>query len=716
MYLSLWPGKPYPLGATWDGKGTNFALFSENATGVELCLFDQQERETRLTLTEISNFTWHCYVPSIVPGQRYGFRVHGPFNPQEGHRFNPNKLLIDPYAKAIDGEIGFGEEIFGYRWDDPQEDLGFSELDDAHLVPKAVVVDESFDWEGDELLQIPWHETVIYETHVKGFTKLHTEIPAKLRGTYAGLAHPASISHLQSLGVTAVELMPVHHYLAYPRHLVDTGLRNYWGYDSICYFAPYTGYSANSGHGEQVKEFKEMVKALHKAGMEVILDVVYNHTGEGNNLGPTLSLRGIDNTSYYRLVDGNARYYMDFTGCGNSLNVRHPQVLKLIMDSLRYWVLEMHVDGFRFDLASALARELFAVDRLAAFFDIIHQDPVLADVKLIAEPWDVGEGGYQVGEFPLLWSEWNGRYRDTVRDFWRGEDSSLAEFAYRFTGSSDLYQLNGRNPSASINFITAHDGFTLNDLVSYNQKHNEANEEDSRDGENHNRSWNCGVEGETDDPVVRKLRKQQRRNFLATLLLSQGVPMLVMGDEMGRSQGGNNNAYCQDNEVAWLNWDLPEENEALLDFTRQLIDFRRKHPVFRRRKWFQGRAIHGSGVHDIGWFNPDGNEMTEQQWNEGFTKAIGIFMNGEEIATPGPRGERIMDDSFLWFFNAHHEMLEFAIPKGLQSWGWLTIIDTTKPRFVQRGKRYIDDKPIPVAARSLVVLQRLGRALFDDED
>ena len=715
MYLSLWPGKPYPLGATWDGKGTNFALFSENATGVELCLFDQQDRETRLTLTEISNFTWHCYVPSIVPGQRYGFRVHGPFNPQEGHRFNPNKLLIDPYAKALDGEIGFGEEMFGYRWDDPQEDLGFSELDDAHLVPKAVVVDESFDWEGDELLQTPWHETVIYETHVKGFTKLHPAIPAKLRGTYAGLAHPASISHLQSLGVTAVELMPVHHYLAYPRHLVDTGLRNYWGYDSICYLAPYHGYSSNSGHGEQVKEFKQMVKALHKAGMEVILDVVYNHTGEGNNLGPTLSLRGIDNTSYYRLVDGNARYYMDFTGCGNSLNVRHPQVLKLIMDSLRYWVLEMHVDGFRFDLASALARELFAVDRLAAFFDIIHQDPVLADVKLIAEPWDVGEGGYQVGEFPLLWSEWNGRYRDTVRDFWRGEDSRLAEFAYRFTGSSDLYQLNGRNPSASINFITAHDGFTLNDLVSYNQKHNEENEEDSRDGENHNRSWNCGVEGETNDPIVRKLRKQQRRNFLATLLLSQGVPMLVMGDEMGRSQGGNNNAYCQDNKVAWLDWDLPEENEALLDFTRQLIDFRRKHPVFRRRKWFQGRAIHGSGVHDIGWFNPDGTQMTEEQWNEGFTKAIGVFMNGEEIATPGPRGERIMDDSFLWFFNAHHEMLEFAIPKGLQNWEWLTIIDTTKPRFVQRGKRYIDDKPILVEARSLVVLQRLGRALFENE-
>ncbi|MDM9385677.1 glycogen debranching protein GlgX [Chlorogloeopsis sp. ULAP01] len=716
MYLSLWPGKPYPLGANWDGKGTNFALFSENATGVELCLFDQKGRETRLELKEKTNFTWHGYVPALGPGQRYGFRVHGPFAPEEGHRFNPHKLLIDPYAKAIDGDVRFGEEIFGYRWNDPNEDLSFSDLDDAHLVPKSVVVDQSFDWEGDDLLQIPWHETVIYETHVKGITRLHNEIPPRLRGTYAGLAHPAAISHLQSLGVTAVELMPIHHFLAYPGHLADKGLKNYWGYDSLCYLAPYSGYSASGSVGQQVKEFKQMVKALHRAGIEVILDVVYNHTGEGNHMGPTLSLRGIDNAAYYRLVDGNCRYYMDFTGCGNSLNVRHPQVLKLIMDSLRYWVLECHVDGFRFDLASALARELYAVDRLAAFFDIIHQDPVLADVKLIAEPWDVGEGGYQVGEFPLLWSEWNGKYRDTVRDFWRGEDSRMAEFAYRFTGSSDLYQFNGRNPSASVNFITAHDGFTLYDLVSYNDKHNEANGEDNRDGESHNRSWNCGAEGETDDPQVLRLRRKQLRNFLATMFLSQGVPMLVMGDEMGRSQGGNNNPYCQDNEISWLNWDLQEENEALLDFTRQLIDFRRRHPVFRRRKWFQGRAIHGSGVNDIAWFNPDGGEMTEEQWNVGYSKAICIFLNGEEIATPGPRGERIIDDSFLLFFNGHYEMLEFHIPKGLQDWEWLTIIDTTKPRFVQRGKRYIDDKPVEVDARSLVVLQKMGRISRHEED
>ena len=715
MYLSLWPGKPYPLGANWDGKGTNFALFSEHATGVDLCLFDRKGRETRIPLTEVRNFTWHGYIPSVGPGQRYGFRVRGPYDPQAGHRFNPNKLLIDPYAKALDGEIGFGEEIFGYAWGNPDEDLSFSEHDDAPLVPKAVVIDESFDWEGDELLQIPWHETLIYETHVKGFTQLHPEIPKKLRGTYAGLAHPAAISHLQALGITAVELMPIHHFLSQPGHLIDRGLKNYWGYDSIAYLAPHFGYVAGKPE-QQVNEFKTMVKALHKAGIEVILDVVYNHTGEGNHMGPTLSLRGIDNTTYYRVMEDDPRYYMDFTGCGNSLNVRHPQVLKLIMDSLRYWVLEMHVDGFRFDLATALAREFYSVDRLASFFDIVHQDPVLADVKLIAEPWDIGEGGYHVGNFPLLWSEWNGKYRDTVRDFWRGEDSRLAEFAYRLTGSSDLYQINGRRPHASINFITAHDGFTINDLVSYNDKHNEANGEESRDGESHNRSWNCGAEGETDDPVVITLRKQQRRNFLATLLLSQGVPMLVSGDEMGRSQQGNNNAYCQDNEISWIDWNLPEENEALLDFTRQLIDLRRRHPVFRRRKWFQGRAIHGSKVHDIAWFNVDGTEMTEDQWQEGFIKAIAIFLNGEEIATPGERGERIIDDSFMMLFNAHYETLEFTLPQGLQPWEWTTLIDTTKPRMIQRGKRYLEDKPIPVVARSFMLLKRLGRTAGDEDE
>jgi glycogen operon protein len=706
MYVPVWPGEAYPLGSSWDGKGTNFALYSENATGVELCLFDGKNKETRVPLTEVNNYIWHGYVPGIGPGQRYGFRVHGSFAPEQGHRFNPNKLLIDPYAKAVDGEIGYGEEIFGYPFDDPDQDLAFSELDDAHLVPKAIVVDESFNWGEDELLRIPEHETVIYETHVRGFTKLHPYVPELLQGTFAGLAHPAAIAYLQSLGITSVELMPVHHFLSQPGHLLNKGLRNYWGYDSICYFAPYAGYCATKNPEQQVREFKRMVKALHTAGIEVILDVVYNHTGEGNHLGPTLSLRGIDNATYYRLVDDDLRYYMDFTGCGNSLNVSHPQVLKLIMDSLRYWVLQMHVDGFRFDLASALARELYEVDSLAAFFDIIHQDPVLSDVKLIAEPWDVGEGGYQVGKFPLLWSEWNGRYRDTVRDFWRGEDSSLAEFAYRFTGSSDLYENNGRRPSASINFITAHDGFTLNDLVSYNEKDNEANGEDNRDGESHNRSWNCGVEGETDDLKVLSLRNRQRRNFLVTLMLSQGVPMLLSGDELGRTQKGNNNAYCQDNQLSWLDWDLQEENEALLDFTRQLIYFRRQHPVFRRRKWFQGRAIRGSGVGDISWFNPDGGEMTEEQWNIGFAKAIGIFLNGEAIPTRGKQGERVMDDSFLLLFNAHYEAIEFMIPPGLRQWEWSAIVNTTKPRFVERGKLYRGKLSIPVEERSLVVLQK----------
>jgi isoamylase len=716
MYFPLWPGSPYPLGATWDGKGTNFALFSENATGVELCLFNKRGQETRIPLQEVTNFVWHGYLPSVGPGMRYGFRVSGPFSPENGHRFNPNKLLIDPYAKALDGNIGFAEDLFGYRWTDANEDLGYSDLDSAPYIPKAVIIDETFDWEGDKLLRLPWHETVIYETHVRGFTKLHPEIPRKLQGTYAGLAHPAAISHLQSLGITAVELMPIHHFLAHPGHLASQGLSNYWGYDSIAYLAPHQSYCSSNKLGAQVQEFKKMVKALHRAGMEVILDVVYNHTGEGNHMGPTLSLRGIDNVSYYRLVDGDERYYMDYTGCGNSLNVRNPQVLKLIMDSLRYWVLDMHVDGFRFDLASALARELHEVDRLAAFFDIIHQDPVLADVKLIAEPWDVGEGGYQVGGFPLLWSEWNGKYRDTVRDFWRGEDSLLAEFAYRFTGSSDLYMTNGRSPHASINFITAHDGFTLTDLVSYNEKHNDANGEGNRDGDDHNRAWNCGVEGETDDPEVLKLRAKQRRNFLVTMMLSQGVPMLVSGDEMGRSQRGNNNAYCQDNAISWLDWERQEENEILLDFCRQLIDFRRQHPVFHRRKWFMGRAIHGSGVHDVGWFNPDGKQMREDQWNDGFAKAIGVFLNGEEIATAGQRGERIIDDSFLLLFNAHYESIEFLLPLDLQVWEWVVMIDTTKPRFVRRGRRYLEDKPITVEGRSLMVLQRLGRVAREQND
>lgn len=706
MYLPVWLGKPYPLGATWDGKGTNFALYSENATTVELCLFDSDDQETRIPLSEVNNFVWHGYLPGVGPGQRYGFRVHGPYSPADGHRFNPNKLLIDPYAKALDGEIRHGEGIFGYQWEDPQEDLSFCELDDADLIPKAVVVDETFDWEDDQLLRIPEHETIIYEMHIKGFTQLHPDIPEALRGTYAGLGHPAAIAYLQSLGITAIELMPVHHFHSQPGHLVKHGLKNYWGYDSICYLAPHYSYSADQTPGSQVQEFKQMVKALHAGGIEVILDVVYNHTGEGNHMGPTLSLRGIDNAVYYRLVEDDPRYYMDFTGCGNSLNVSHPQVLKLIMDSLRYWVLEMHVDGFRFDLASALARELYEVDSLAAFFDIIHQDPVLSNVKLIAEPWDVGEGGYQVGKFPLLWSEWNGQYRDTVRDFWRGEDSLLEEFAFRFTGSSDLYQDNGRQPHASINFITAHDGFTLNDLVSYNEKHNEDNGEENRDGESYNRSWNCGEEGGTDDPDILELRNRQRRNFLVTLMLSQGVPMLVSGDELGRTQKGNNNAYCQDNQLSWIDWNLQDSNAELLDFSRQLIDFRRRHPVFRRRRWFQGQAIHGSNVDDISWYNPDGAEMTEEQWSIGFAKAIAVFLNGEEIPEVGYKGERVMDDSFILFFNAHYEMIEFVLPPKLSHRKWRVIIDTKEPSFVNDWVFYTQDKTVPVADRSIVVLQR----------
>lgn len=708
MFLTLWPGNVYPLGSHWDGKGTNFALYSENAEAVDLCLFDERGKETRLRLTEVSNFVWHGYVPGIGPGQRYGFRVHGPWRPEEGHRFNPNKLLIDPYAKAIAGDVKSSIETLPYNPNDPAADLSFSEEDDAHLVPKSVVIDPSFDWEGDQLLRTPWHETIIYEVHVKGFTKCHPDIREGFQGTYAGLAHPASIEYLQRLGVTAVELMPIHHFLSYPGFLIDRGLKNYWGYDSINYLAPHASYSASGVMGEQVREFKQMVKTLHRAGIEVILDVVYNHTGEGNHMGPMLSMKGVDNLAYYRTVEGDRRYYMDFTGCGNSLNVRSAQVLKLITDSLRYWVTEMHVDGFRFDLASALARELYAVDSLAAFFDIIHQDPILADVKLIAEPWDVGDGGYQVGNFPVLWSEWNGRYRDTVRDFWRGEDSRLAEFAYRLTGSSDLYQSNGRRPNASINFITAHDGFTLNDLVSYNEKHNEANGEDNRDGDNHNRSWNCGIEGETDDPQVLQLRERQRRNFLTTLMLSQGIPMLLMGDELGRTQYGNNNAYCQDNELSWVDWDLEQSNEDLLDFVRELIYFRKQHPVFRRRKWFQGQPIYGVGVSDIGWFSPEGQEMTQEHWNTGYSKAIAVFLNGEAIPSPGPKGERIMDDSFLMFFNAHYELLEFALPENLRQWNWSMVIDTKEPRFVNLDKLYTGDQKLPVSDRSVVLLRRLG--------
>ncbi|MEO1446564.1 MAG: glycogen debranching protein GlgX, partial [Cyanobacteria bacterium J06635_11] len=631
----------------------------------------------------------------VRPGQRYGFRVHGPFEPENGHRFNPNKLLIDPYAQAIAGNVTPGQNVFSYTWGEDGEDLSYNEADSATAVPKCIVVDTTFDWQGDQRLEIPWNQTIIYEMHVKGFTQQHPKVPKRLRGTYAGLAHPAAIKHLKSLGITAVELMPIHHFHATPGYLVGKGLSNYWGYDSLNYFSPYAGYSASGQAGEQVKEFKTMVRSLHAAGIEVILDVVYNHTGEGNQMGPTLSFRGIDNAAYYRLVEGNERYYMDFTGCGNSLRMSHPQVLKLIMDSLRYWVEEMHVDGFRFDLASALARELFEVGTLATFFDIIHQDPVLSKVKLIAEPWDVGDGGYQVGKFPLLWSEWNGQYRDTARDFWRGEDATLGEFALRFTGSSDLYEHTGRRPHASINFITAHDGFTLRDLVSYNNKHNEANGENNRDGEDHNRSWNCGEEGKSDDKEILQLRAQQQRNFLATLMMSQGVPMLLAGDEMGRSQGGNNNTYCHDNELSWINWNLPDENKALLRYTQKLIRLVKDHPIFRRRDWFYGREIHGSGISDIGWFNVDGHVM-QDEWNAGYFKTLTVFLNGQEIATPTHRGEQVIDDSFLLMFNAHYDSLEFALPEEVREQTgkagnvrkWRLLIDTKEEGFVRRKKTY----------------------------
>jgi isoamylase len=704
--MEIWPGVPYPLGATWDGRGTNFAIFSQQASGVVLCLFDLEERELRVPLMETSAFVWHGYLPGIGPGQRYGYRVDGPYHPAQGQRFNAAKLLIDPYAKAIDGDVDWGPEVLAYELDAKDQDLIPSHTDSASRVPKAVVIDETFDWGMDRAPRIPWHETVIYETHVKGFTMTQPGIPEELRGTYSGLAHPAAIEHLLMLGVTAIELMPVHHFI-HRQHLIEQGLNNYWGYDPIGYFAPHSGYGSSGTRGAQVSEFKHMIKALHDAGLEVIIDVVYNHTGEGTHLGPTVSLRGADNAAYYRLMEDNQRYYRDFTGTGNSLNARHPQVLKLIMDSLRYWAIDMHVDGFRFDLAATLARELFDVDRLSAFFDIIHQDPILSDMKLIAEPWDVGEGGYQVGNFPPLWSEWNGKYRDTMRDFWRGQDHGVAEFAYRFTGSSDLYQGDGRSPYASINFITAHDGFTLHDLVSYNHKHNQANREDNRDGESHNRSWNLGVEGESDDPRIRKLRERQKRNLLVTLALSQGVPMFLGGDEIGRTQGGNNNAYCQDNPISWFDWGLREENLTLLGFTRRLMAFRQNHPIFRRRKWFVGRSIYGTGLADIGWFRPDGSEMTQEQWSDGLAKSLAVFLNGDAIPDPGPHGERIVDDSFLLLFNAAQDKVTFTLPPEGWAAEWTAVIDTTDPLLDEDTVFMKAEEQVVLEAISVLLLRRL---------
>ncbi|MER8153873.1 glycogen debranching protein GlgX [Streptomyces sp. NPDC094472] len=712
--MQVWPGQAYPLGATYDGAGTNFAVFSEAAVRIELCLLHDDGSETAVELRESDAFVRHAYLPGIMPGQRYGFRAHGPYEPESGHRCNSAKLLLDPYAKAISGRIGWGEEVYGYHFGRPDKR---NDLDSAPHTMASVVVNPYFDWGDDRPPRIDYHRTVIYEAHVKGLTMRHPRLPEELRGTYAALAHPAIIEHLTELGVTTLELMPVHQFV-HDHRLADAGLANYWGYNTIGFFAPHNAYASWGDRGQQVLEFKSAVRALHQAGIEVILDVVYNHTAEGNHLGPTLSFRGLDNASYYRLTE-DRRYYMDTTGTGNSLLMRSPHVLQLIMDSLRYWVTEMHVDGFRFDLAATLARQFHEVDRLSSFFDLVQQDPVVSQVKLIAEPWDVGEGGYQVGNFPPLWTEWNGKFRDTVRDLWRGEPRTLAEFASRLTGSSDLYQGDGRRPLASVNFVTCHDGFTLRDLVSYDEKHNEANGESNQDGESYNRSWNCGVEGETGDPAVRTLRERQMRNFVATLMLSQGVPMLSHGDEFGRTQGGNNNAYCQDNEVSWVRWpdhvkgkDGEWEDRSaleLLRFTRSLVWLRRDHPVFRRRRFFHGRPVEGTHdeLSDIAWFTHEGEEMIPRDWQAAHAKSLAVFLNGSAISEPGVRGERITDDSFLLLFNAHHEPLDFVVPidHGKQ---WQVIVDTAVPEGVEPGSggKVAAGDVLTLVDRSLMVLQR----------
>ncbi len=670
------PGKPYPLGATLDAEGANFALFSENAEGVDLCLFDSASggESERIKMTEYTDLVWHAYVQGVRPGQLYGFRVHGPYEPGEGHRFNPAKLLIDPCAKAISGTVEWDDSLYGYTVGHNDGDLSRDDRDSAPHIPKCVVVDQSYDWEGDSPPRTPWHRTHIYEMHVKGFTARHPEIPPELRGKYAGLAHPAVIEYLKSLHVSAVELMPVHQFVS-ERHLAEKGLKNYWGYNSTSFFAPDVRYSSSGTLGQQVNEFKDMVKEFHRNGIEVIIDVVYNHTAEGSHLGPTLSMRGIDNASYYRLKDEDRRFYTDFTGTGNTLNMTNPSVLRLIMDSLRYWALEMHVDGYRFDLASALARELHEVNRLGAFFDIIHQDPVISQMKLIAEPWDLGPGGYQVGNFPVLWAEWNGKYRDCVRRFWRGDEGQIGELAYRLTGSSDLYEQGSRRPYASINFVTAHDGFTLHDLVSYDGKHNEANREDNRDGTDDNLSWNCGAEGPTDDAAVLELRERQKRNFLATLFFSQGVPMLLAGDEAGRTQRGNNNAYCQDNEISWVDWDLDERRKAFLEFARRTIAFCCEHPVLHRRHFFHGRKIRGSEIKDITWFRPDGKEM-DGEWEDPSVRTIGLRLSGDAIEEPDEFGKPVVDDTLLLLLNAHDEAVPFVMPAHRSRIKWKLAIDT----------------------------------------
>lgn len=673
--MQTWPGRPYPLGATWDGNGVNFALFSEHASAVELCLFDDphaKQESQRIRLTEQVGYVWHTYIPGIQPGQRYAYRIHGPYNPEHGQRFNPNKLLLDPYARAIDGLVELHPAIFGYTFGHPLEDLTFDERDSAPYIPHCIVVNNEFPWENDQPLRTPLHKSIIYEIHVKGFTKLHPDVPEHMRGSYAALGSPPVIQYLQSLGVTAVELLPVHQYMN-DRLLAERNMSNYWGYNTLGFFAPHASYSSAGSAGQQVNEFKAMVKALHAAGIEVILDVVYNHTAEADQRGPTVSMRGIDNKSYYRLSPKHPRYYVDYTGCGNTLNVLNVHTMQLVMDSLRYWIEEMHVDGFRFDLASALIRGQHDADRMSAFLDIIHQDPVISQTKLIAEPWDVGPGGYHVGLFPVLWSEWNGKYRDVMRSFWGSNPIRTAELAYRLTGSSDMYKLTGRRPFASINFITAHDGFTLRDLVSYNEKHNLANGENNRDGENHNQSHNYGVEGPTDNIFVNGVRNRQQRNFLATLLLSQGVPMLLGGDEAGRTQNGNNNAYCQDNEISWVNWNLTEEQQRLLEFTRKLIQIRKQHPIFHRRKFFQARSIHGDEIFDIEWFSPSGAEMTDKEWELGITNCIGMCLDGRRIDEYDEYGQHITDDVMLLLLNAGQKDVAFKLPGKSP---WEVILDT----------------------------------------
>ncbi len=705
---AVWPGKPFPLGASWDGEGTNFSIFSENAEAVDLCLFNDDGAETRIEVNERRSFHWHCYVPGVGPGQRYGYRVYGPYAPREGHRFNPDKVLIDPYAKAIDGTVDWSHDanVLPYvpNGDDPDADLEPDDEDDAAAVPKSVVVDDSFDWQSDQPPQVPFADTIIYETHVRGFTMTHPDVREDLRGTYAGLASEPALAYLKDLGVTAVELLPVHH-ICDESFLHSRGLRNYWGYSTIGYLAPYSEYAATGRRGEQVREFKGMVKALHSAGIEVILDVVYNHTAEGNHLGPMLSFKGVDNSSYYRLMPDDRRHYMDFTGTGNSLNPVHPSVLRLIMDSLRYFAIECHVDGFRFDLASALAREFYDVDRLSAFFDTIHQDPVLSQVKLIAEPWDVGPGGYQVGNFPILWSEWNGVYRDAMRDFWRTY-ASVGEFAQRLSGSADLYERDGREPFASINFITAHDGFTLRDLVSYNEKHNEANLEDNGDGTDDNRSWNCGAEGETDDPTIRELRLRQQRNFLTTLFVSQGTPMLLGGDELNRTQGGNNNAWCQDSPISWYDWNTDDDAESMREFTRRLVRLRREHCTFRRATFLGGHVVNdSSNLPDVWWFRPDGRRMTGRDWEHG-EATLGMFLNGKAILTPGPHGEEVSDDSFVLLFNAHNEDRMFKLPRRRMGVHWTLELCTDDPTAEPGTVTYDAQALVNVMAHSITILKR----------